>query len=81
VQVPLQRVVEPDACPDQPLAMVDEQADVELRSGQLGSRQRLDALGQRGARDRDRVNAVGLAALAARGADPVPVLTGSDCSL
>ena len=30
VRVPLQRVVEPDARPDQPFAMVDKQPDVEL---------------------------------------------------
>ena len=46
--------------------MVDEQPDVELGPGQLSGRQRPDALGQRGASDRDRVDAVGLAALAAR---------------
>ena len=32
VQVPLQRVVEPDARPDEPLAMVDQQPNVELRA-------------------------------------------------
>ena len=46
--------------------MVDQQPNVELRSGRLGCRQRLDALGERGASDRDRIDAIGLAALAAR---------------
>src|SRR5438105_10829532 len=36
VQVPLQRVVQGAARPDQPLAMVDQPPNVELRSGQLG---------------------------------------------
>jgi len=46
--------------------MVDQQPDVELRSGQLGRRQRLDAFSQRGSRDGERVDQVGLAALATR---------------
>jgi hypothetical protein len=46
--------------------VVDQQPDVELRAGQLGRRQRLDAFGQRGARDGERVDAIGLATLAAR---------------
>ena len=66
VQVPLQRVVERDARADQPLAVVDQQPDVELRAGQRRRRQRLDARRQRGARDRERVDPIGLAALAAR---------------
>jgi hypothetical protein len=66
VQVPLQRVVEPDARPDQPFAMVDEQPDVELRPGQLSGRQRPDALCQGRARDGQSIDAIGLAALAAR---------------
>ena len=56
VQVPLQRVVERAARADQPLAMVDQQPNVELRAGQLGRRQRLDALGQRGPCDGERVD-------------------------
>ena len=64
--MPLQRVVEPDALPDQSFAVVDQQPDVELGPGQLRGRQRLEALAQRGARDGERVDAIGLAALAAR---------------
>ena len=57
VQVPLQRVVERAARADKPLAMVDQQPNVELRAGQLGRRQRLDAFGQRGSCDGERVDA------------------------
>jgi hypothetical protein len=46
--------------------MVNQQPDVELRPSQLGRRQRLDAFSQRGSRDGERVDAIGLAALATR---------------
>jgi hypothetical protein len=59
--VPLQRVVEPDALSDEPLAMVDQQPNVEFRPGQLGRRQRLNALGERRARDRDSLDAAATA--------------------
>ena len=65
VQIPLQRAVERHARANQPLAVIDQQPQIELRPGQRGGRQRLNAGGQRGASDRDRVDAIGLAALAA----------------
>ena len=68
VQVPEQVVVERGAHPDEPFAVIDQQPDVELDAGQLGDRQPLDALAQRRAGDGDRVDAVGLAALAAAAA-------------
>jgi hypothetical protein len=46
-------------------AVIDQQADVELDAGQLGHGQPLDALAQRRARDGQRVDAIGLAAIAA----------------
>ena len=62
VQMPLQRVVERDALADQALAMVDEQPQIELGPVQLRRRQGIQAFAQRRPRDRDRVDAVGLAA-------------------
>jgi hypothetical protein len=58
------------AHPDQALAVVDEQPDVELDARQLGDRQPLDALAQRRAGDGKRVDQVRLAALPA--AAPLP---------
>ena len=63
VQVPEQVVVERDADPDEPFAVIDEQPDVELNAGQLGDRQALQALAQRRPGDGDRVDAIGLAAI------------------
>ena len=63
--MPEQVVVERGAHPDETLAVIDEQPDVELDAGQLGDRQPLDALAQRGAGDGERVDQVGLAAVAA----------------
>src|SRR5918997_856790 len=63
VQMPLQRVVERHALTDQPLAMVDEQPQVELEPVQLRGRQGIQTLAQRRSRHRDRVNAVGLSAV------------------
>ena len=51
---------------DQALAVVDEQADVELEPGELRDRERVDPFADRGPGDRDRVDRVGLAALARR---------------
>jgi hypothetical protein len=65
VQVPLQIVVERDAGPDQSLAVIDQQPQIELDAGQLGGRQVLDAFAQRCPGDGQRVDAIGLAALAA----------------
>ena len=53
VQMPLQRVVQRDALADQPLAVVDQQPQIELRTVQLRGRQRIQAFAQRRARDRD----------------------------
>jgi hypothetical protein len=47
VEVPLQRVVDPDALTDEPFAVIDQQPDVELRAGQRRRRQRLNAFSQR----------------------------------
>jgi hypothetical protein len=65
VKIPPQRAVERDARADQALAMIDQQADIELRARQRRRRQRLDSRRQRGARDRDRIDLIALAALAA----------------
>ena len=45
--------------------MVDQKPNVELRAGELGRRQRLQALRQSRARDGQSIDAIGLAALAA----------------
>ena len=63
VQMPLQRVVQRDPLADQPLAVIDEQPQVELRALQLRGRQGIQALSERLSRDCDRVDAVGLAAV------------------
>jgi len=62
--VPLQRVIQRDALADQALAMVHEQPQVELWTCQLRGRQRIQPFAQRCSGDRDRVDAVGLPALA-----------------
>ena len=62
--MPLQRVVERDALADQPLAVIDEQPQIELGTVQLRGRQRIQAFAQRRPGDRERVDAVGLPALA-----------------
>jgi hypothetical protein len=64
VQVPEDRVVELDAMADEPIAVIDQQAQVKLRAVQLRGREVLQAFLQRGAGDGDRVQAIGLAALA-----------------
>jgi hypothetical protein len=61
--MPLQRVVERDALADQPLAVIDEQPQVELAAVELCGRQRIQALPERRPGDRDRVDAVGLPAV------------------
>jgi hypothetical protein len=65
MEVPLQRVVGRDALTDQPLAVVDQQPQVELGSFQLRGRQLVEPLAQRRPSDGDRVDAVRFAALAA----------------
>jgi hypothetical protein len=57
--------MERDAGVDQALAMVDQQADVELDTGQRRRRQRLDSRRQGCARDRDRIDLIAPVALAA----------------
>ena len=56
VQVPAQVVAQRGALRDEPLAVIDEQPDVELGAGQLRDGQRVEAFAQRGARDRDGVD-------------------------
>ena len=63
--MPEQVVVERDAHPNEPFAVIDQQPDVELDAGQLGDRQPVQAFAQRRPGDGDRVDAVGLAAIAA----------------
>ena len=57
--MPEQIVVERGAHPDEPLAMIDQQPELELHASQLGGRQPLKAFAQRRAGDGDRVDAVG----------------------
>jgi hypothetical protein len=64
VQVPLQRVIERDALADQPLAVIDQQPQIQFGTFQLRGRQRLQAFAQRRPGDRDGVDAVGLPAVA-----------------
>ena len=66
--MPLQRVIQRHALADQPLAVVDQQPQIQLGTFQLRGRQRIQAFAQRRPGDRDRVDAVGLPALA--GAPP-----------
>jgi hypothetical protein len=56
--MPLQRVVERHAGPDQSLAMIDQQPQVELGPVQVRRRQRVQAFAQRRSRDRKRIDAV-----------------------
>ena len=62
--MPQQRAVELDALADQPFAVIDQQPQVELGPVQVRGRERLQALLQRGAGDVERVDRIGLAALA-----------------
>jgi hypothetical protein len=64
VEVPEQRAVELDAVTNKAFAVVDEQAEVELWPVQVSGREGLQPLLQRGAGDVERVDRVGLAALA-----------------
>src|SRR3954464_10805583 len=64
VEVPEQRAVELDAVTDEAFAVVDEQAEVELWPVQVSGREGLQPLLQRGTGDVERVDRVGLAALA-----------------
>jgi len=64
--VPLQPAVERHPRPDESLAVVDQQPQVELRAGQRRRRQCVDSRGQRRPGDGDRVDLVALATLAAR---------------
>ena len=62
--MPLQRVVEPHPLADQVLAVIDQQPQVELGPIQPRGGQRVKALSEGRPGDRDRVDAVGLPALA-----------------
>jgi hypothetical protein len=66
VQVPEQVVIDRGAHADQAFAVVDEQPRVELRTGELGHRQRVEAFADRRAGDRDGVDDVGLPTLTSR---------------
>ena len=66
MQVPLQRVVGRATLTDEPLAVIDQQPDVELRAVQRRRRQWLHPFGQRGPGNGQRVDAIRLAALAGR---------------
>jgi hypothetical protein len=62
VQMPLQRVVDRDPLTNESFAVVDQQPQVELGPVQMRRRKGFEAFAQRGAGDRQRVDAVGLAA-------------------
>src|SRR3954466_13239134 len=64
VELPQQRAVELDAVTNKAFAVVDEQAEVELGPVQMSGREGLQPLPQRGTGDVERVDRVGLAALA-----------------
>jgi hypothetical protein len=70
VEEPAQAVLDPRALRDQVLAMVEQQLDLACRARELSRRQGLDAFLQCGARDRQRVDRVRLAALPRRAAAP-----------
>ena len=56
MQVPKQVVIERGAHPHEPFAVIDQQPNVELDAGQLRDGEPLDALPERGAGDRERVD-------------------------
>ncbi len=58
-------VIEPDSLTDQPLAVIDQQPQIQLGSLQLRRRQGGQAFAHRRSGDGDRVDAVGLPALTA----------------
>ena len=60
--MPAQVVAECGALSDQAFAVIDEQTDIELGSGKLRDGRRVEAFAQSGARDRDGIDGVGLAA-------------------
>ena len=62
VQMPLQRVVDRDPLSDEPLAVIGQQPQIELRPIQMRRRQRVEPFAQRRSGDRERVDAVGLPA-------------------
>jgi hypothetical protein len=66
VEVPLQRAVERHARPDQTLAVVDQQPQVEFAPGQGRGWERRDASAQRRASDGQRVDLIALAAVTTR---------------
>ena len=60
--MPLQRVVDRHALTDQALAVIDEESQVELGPIEVCGGQRVQPFTQRRPGDRERVDAVGLAA-------------------
>jgi hypothetical protein len=64
VQMPLQRVVDRHARPNEPFAVIDQQPQIELGPVQMRGRQRVQTFSQGGPGDGERVDAVGLAATA-----------------
>ena len=58
VQVPQQRAVEFDSVPDQPLAVIDQQPQVELWAIEMRGREALEPFLERGAGDVERVDGV-----------------------
>ena len=62
--MPLQRVVDRHSRANEPFAVIDQQPQIELGPAQVRRRQRVEAFAQRGPGDRERVDAVGLAATA-----------------
>src|SRR5215217_4125329 len=60
--MPLQRVVELDAMAQESLAVVDEQPQIELGAVQVGGREGVQALLQRGSSDVERIDRIRLAA-------------------
>jgi hypothetical protein len=61
--MPLQRAVERDALPDQPFAVIDQQPQIQLGPVQMRGRKGPKTLLQHDARDSERVDRIGLAAL------------------
>src|SRR4051794_884697 len=68
MEMPLQRVVDRDALTNEPLAVIDQQPQVELGPFELRRGQLVETFTQRRPGDGDRVDAVRLPALAAAAA-------------
>ena len=77
VQMPAQSLLVAGAGGDQVLAVVDQQANIERRAVQVRSGELVESFLERGARDAERVDRVGLAAIA-RGAAGARHVLGRD---